>query len=91
MHYNTSGPMRAAAMFAEGALSQADIARVLGVSHQAVPDWHVVWKTSGVPPSWKDHELDDRSRVRRSFTRSTTRSTLLVVVTCRVAAPSGRR
>jgi DNA-binding transcriptional regulator YiaG len=36
--------MRAAEMFAAGAISQADIGRNLGVSHQTVSDWHSVWR-----------------------------------------------
>ena len=39
--------MRAAEMFAEGGLKQADIGRELGVSHQTVSDWHAVWKEGG--------------------------------------------
>ena len=36
--------MRAAEMFAAGAISQADIGRNIGVSHQTVSDWHSVWR-----------------------------------------------
>jgi len=39
--------MRAADHFAKGELSQAEIARRLGVSHQTVSDWHEKWKVGG--------------------------------------------
>jgi transposase len=39
--------MRAADLFAKGELSQADIARELGVAHQTVSDWHEKWKAGG--------------------------------------------
>ena len=39
--------MRAAEMFAAGAISQADIGRNIGVSHQTVSDWHAVWRKGG--------------------------------------------
>jgi transposase len=39
--------MRAAELFAEDDLSQADIGRGLGVSHQTVSDWHAVWEKGG--------------------------------------------
>ena len=39
--------MRAAELFAKAKLSQADIARELGVSHQTVSDWHEKWLAGG--------------------------------------------
>jgi transposase len=39
--------MRAADMFTKGRLSQADIGRELGVSHQTVSDWHEKWLAGG--------------------------------------------
>lgn len=39
--------MRAADLFAKGGLSQADIGRELGISHQTVSDWHQQWKAGG--------------------------------------------
>jgi transposase len=38
--------MRAADLFAKG-MSQADIGRELGVSHQSVSDWHKLWLVGG--------------------------------------------
>ncbi len=38
--------MRAAELFAKG-VSQADIGRELGVSHQTVSDWHRLWNVGG--------------------------------------------
>ena len=38
--------MRAADLFAKG-VSQADIARELGVVHQTVSDWHEKWQSGG--------------------------------------------
>src|SRR5664279_6166084 len=38
--------MRAADLFAKG-VSQADIGRELGVSHQTVSDWHEMWAVGG--------------------------------------------
>ena len=38
--------MRAADLFAKR-VSQADIGRELGVSHQTVSDWHKLWKVGG--------------------------------------------
>ncbi len=38
--------LRAADLFAKG-VSQADIGRELGVSHQTVSDWHKQWKVGG--------------------------------------------
>ena len=38
--------MRAADLFTKG-VSQADIGRELGVSHQTVSDWHKLWKVGG--------------------------------------------
>jgi transposase len=38
--------MRAADLLAKG-MSQADIGRELGVSHQTVSDWHKQWKVGG--------------------------------------------
>jgi len=40
--------LRAAEMFAEGAMSKAEIGRQLGVSHQSVSDWHALWLAGGV-------------------------------------------
>ena len=39
--------MRAADLFAKGGLSQADIGRELGISHQTVSDWHKLWEVGG--------------------------------------------
>jgi transposase len=39
--------MRAADLFAKGKLSQADIGRELGVSHQTVSDWYEKWEAGG--------------------------------------------
>ena len=39
--------MQAADLFAKGRLSQADIGRELGVSHQTVSDWHEKWRAGG--------------------------------------------
>ena len=39
--------MRAADYFVKGELSQAEIARRLGVSHQTVSDWHDKWEVGG--------------------------------------------
>jgi len=38
--------MQAADLFTKG-VSQADIGRELGVSHQTVSDWHKLWKVGG--------------------------------------------
>ena len=38
--------MRAADLFTKG-VSQADIGRELGVSHQTVSDWHQMWAVGG--------------------------------------------
>jgi transposase len=38
--------LRAADLFADG-VSQAEIARQLGVCHQSVSDWHGAWKEGG--------------------------------------------
>jgi transposase len=39
--------MEAADMFERGGLSQAEIARFVGVSHQTVSDWHDTWEQGG--------------------------------------------
>ena len=39
--------MRAADHFAKGELSQAEIARELGVAHQTVSDGHEKWRAGG--------------------------------------------
>jgi transposase len=39
--------LRAADLFAKGTVSQADIGRELGVSHQTVSDWHEKWQAGG--------------------------------------------
>ncbi|GAA2016720.1 hypothetical protein GCM10009799_51110 [Nocardiopsis rhodophaea] len=39
--------MTAAALFEQGHLSQAAIARLLGVSDQAVSTWHTKWRAGG--------------------------------------------
>ena len=38
--------MRAAGLFATK-MTQADIGRELGISHQTVSDWHKLWKVGG--------------------------------------------
>ena len=42
-----NGPRAAAETFASGGVSQADIGRKLGVSHQTVSDWHATWIRGG--------------------------------------------
>jgi transposase len=39
--------LQAAALFEQGGLSQAEIGRRLGVSHQTVSDWHEYWAKGG--------------------------------------------
>ena len=39
--------MQAAELFEQGGTSQAEIARLVGVSHQTVSDWHDVWEQGG--------------------------------------------
>lgn len=68
--------MRAAELFAKGKLSQADIARELGVAHQTVSDWHDKWKAGGKkalksagragrPPKLSPADLDRVDRALR--------------------------
>lgn len=67
--------MRAADLFAKG-VSQADIARELGVAHQTVSDWHEKWLVggrralrgagrAGRPPKVSDVELEKVERALR--------------------------
>ena len=39
--------MEAVDLFEEGGVSQAEIGRRLGVSHQTVSDWHELWRNGG--------------------------------------------
>ena len=39
--------MQAAELFQQGGVSQAEIARLVGVSHQTVSDWHDAWEERG--------------------------------------------
>jgi transposase len=39
--------MEAVDLFEEGGVSQAEIGRRLGVSHQTVSDWHELWRHGG--------------------------------------------
>jgi transposase len=64
--------MRAADMFKKG-ISQAEIARELGVCHQTVSDWHAAWREGGKralrgagragrPPKLKEDQLEKIER-----------------------------
>ena len=68
--------MRAADMFKKG-ISQAEIARELGVCHQTVSDWHALWQEDGKralrssgragrPPKLADQQL---KKVERALLR----------------------